>query len=77
MHLLATKNLWPSLNGFIGKFSPKYPKSLQKNHVFEFIDLKTLFKSHGTPNLFCFSKYSILRASKKNFRPYFQKMAEI
>ena len=52
MQLPSFKILWPSLNGFIGKFCPKNQKSPLKNHVFEFIDLKTTFEGQGTPIFF-------------------------
>ena len=52
MQIPSCKNLWPSLNGFIGKFGQKNQKSLQKNQFFELIDLKTIFQGQGTPIFF-------------------------
>ena len=54
MQLPSFKILWPSLNGFIGNFGHKTQKSLQKNHFFEFIDLKTISNGHGTQIFFSY-----------------------
>ena len=65
MQLPSCKNLWPSLNGFIGKFGHKNQKSLQKNQFFELIDLKTIFEGQGTPIFFCFANIRCLEVLKK------------
>ena len=59
------KILWPSLNGIIGKFCFKIKKLLPKNCVFEFVDLKTIFKGHGTPIFFPVLLKHNFRGSKK------------
>ena len=66
MQLSSCKNLWPSLDGFIGKSGHKKQKSLPKNQFFELIDLKTIFEGQVTPIFFShFANIRCLEVPKK------------
>ena len=65
--------MWPSLDGFIGKFGHKNQKSLQKNQFFELIDLKTIFEGQGTPIFFSILLNQHVWKLQKKFQAIFFK----